>query len=74
MLQTRHPAPGSKFNQQGGSDFNQRQHSGEAQLQDTAFLDRPNRYFNHDVLRYEKRMVDTWFDKTILSGAPAAGR
>ena len=47
--------------------------SGEAQLQDTAFLDRPNRYFNHDILRYEKRMVDSWFDKTILAGQPPAG-
>lgn len=27
MLQTRHPAPGSKFNQQVGSNFNQRQQS-----------------------------------------------
>jgi hypothetical protein len=47
--------------------------SGDAQLRDTAFLDRPNRYFNHDMLRYEKRMVDAWFEKTILSGErPAA--
>lgn len=48
--------------------------SGDAQLRDTAFLDRPNRYFNHDILRFEKRMVDSWFEKTILSGAHAAGR
>lgn len=48
--------------------------SGDAQLRDTAFLDRPNRYFNHDTLRYEKRMVDAWFEKTILSGESAAGR
>ena len=48
--------------------------SGDAQLRDTAFLDRPNRYFNHDILRFEKRMVDAWFEKTILSGEHAAGR
>lgn len=48
--------------------------SGDAQLRDTAFLDRPNRYFNHDTLRYEKRMVDSWFEKNILSGPHAAGR
>lgn len=47
--------------------------SGDAQLRDTAFLDRPNRYFNHDMLRYEKRMIDAWFDKTILSGERSAG-
>lgn len=47
--------------------------SGDAQLRDTAFLDRPNRYFNHDILRFEKRMVDSWFDKTILSAQRAAG-
>lgn len=45
--------------------------SGPAELRDTSFLDRPNRYFDHDILRYEKRMVDIWFEKTIL---PAAGR
>ena len=39
--------------------------SGDAQLRDTAFLDRPNRYFNHDILRYEKRMIDEWFTKKI---------
>lgn len=38
--------------------------SGDAQLHDTSFLDRPNRYFPHDALRYEKRMVDLWFEKT----------
>lgn len=48
--------------------------SGDAQLRDTAFLDRPNRYFNHDILRFEKRMVDMWFERTILSGEHAAGR
>lgn len=41
--------------------------SGDAQLRDTAFLDRPNRYFNHDIMRFEKRMIDSWFDKTFLS-------
>lgn len=43
--------------------------SGPAQLRDTSFLDRPNRYFPHDLLRYEKRMVDMWFDSTIVKAA-----
>lgn len=48
--------------------------SGDAQLRDTSFLDRPNRYFNHDTLRFEKRMVDMWFERTILSGERPAAR
>lgn len=40
--------------------------SGPAQLRDTSFLDRPNRYFPHDQLRYEKRMIDMWFESTII--------
>lgn len=44
--------------------------TGPAELRDTSFMDRPNRYMDHDILRYEKKMVDTWFDKTIV---PAAG-
>jgi hypothetical protein len=45
--------------------------NGAGELRDTAFLDRPNRYMDHDTIRFEKKMVDTWFEKTIL---PAAGR
>jgi hypothetical protein len=48
--------------------------SGDAQLRDTAYLDRPNRYVDHDTVRFEKRMVDTWFDRTILAGERGAGR
>jgi hypothetical protein len=47
--------------------------SGDAQLQDTGFLDRPNRYFNHDTLRFEKKMIDVWFEKVILAGERPAG-
>jgi hypothetical protein len=43
---------------------------GDAELRDMSFMDRPNRYMSNDPIRYEKRMVDVWFDKTI---APAAG-
>ena len=45
--------------------------SGDAELRDTSFLDRPNRYMDHDTSRFEKKMIDAWFEKTIL---PAAGR
>ena len=45
--------------------------SGDAELRDTSFLDRPNRYMDHDTSRFEKKMIDTWFEKTIV---PAAGR
>ena len=45
--------------------------TGPGELRDTSFMDRPNRYMDHDTLRFEKKMVDTWFEKTIL---PAAGR
>ena len=45
--------------------------SGDAELRDTSFLDRPNRYMDHDVSRFEKKMIDAWFEKTIV---PAAGR
>ena len=44
---------------------------GDAELRDTSFLDRPNRYMDHDTSRFEKKMIDAWFDKTIM---PAAGR
>ena len=45
--------------------------SGPVELRDTSFLDRPNRYMDHDTIRFEKKMVDAWFEKTIV---PAAGR
>ena len=40
--------------------------SGKARLADMAYMSRPVRGFDNDSLRYEKRMVDDWFNKTIL--------
>jgi hypothetical protein len=39
--------------------------SGEAQLSDMSYLDHVNRYFDTEPLRYEKQMIDDWFEKTI---------
>jgi hypothetical protein len=39
--------------------------SGEAQLSDMSYLDHVNRYFDGEPLRYEKQMIDEWFEKTI---------
>jgi len=39
--------------------------SGEAQLSDMNYLDRHSRYFDSEPLRYEKQMIDEWFEKTI---------
>lgn len=40
--------------------------SGKARLADMSYLQRPVRGFDTDALRYEKRMLDEWFNKTIL--------
>lgn len=39
--------------------------SGEAQIQDMDYQNHLNRYFDSDALRYEKQMIDDWFEKTI---------
>ena len=39
--------------------------SGEAQLSDMNYLNHTNRYFDGEPLRYEKQMIDDWFEKTI---------
>ena len=39
--------------------------SGEAQLSDMNYLDHHTRYFDSEPLRYEKQMIDDWFEKTI---------
>jgi hypothetical protein len=39
--------------------------SGEAQLQDMDYQNHLNRYFDSEPLRYEKQMIDDWFEKTI---------
>jgi Protein of unknown function (DUF3016) len=39
--------------------------SGEARLTDMNYLDHRIRYFDSEPLRYEKQMIDDWFEKTI---------
>jgi len=39
--------------------------SGEAQLSDMNYLAHTTRYFDSEPLRYEKQMIDDWFEKTI---------
>jgi hypothetical protein len=40
--------------------------SGDAELSDMMYMQRMNRYSDGDQLRYEKQMIDEWFNKTIL--------
>ena len=40
--------------------------SGEEQLSDMNYLHRVNRYFDGESLRYEKQIIDDWFNKTIV--------
>lgn len=40
--------------------------SGNARLSDMNYLGRINRLTDGDRLRYEKRMIEEWFNKTIL--------
>lgn len=40
--------------------------SGDAELSDMMYLQRLNRYSDGEPLRFEKQMIDDWFDKTIL--------
>jgi hypothetical protein len=47
--------------------------SGEAQLSDMSYLDHTTRYFDGEALRYEKQMIDEWFEKTI-GPLPQRGR
>jgi hypothetical protein len=44
--------------------------SGESELSDMTYMDRLNRYSDGDPLRYEKRMIDEWFKKTIVAKQP----
>jgi hypothetical protein len=39
--------------------------SGEAQLSDMNYLNHTSRYFDSEPMRYEKSMIDDWFEKTI---------
>ncbi|UVW29241.1 DUF3016 domain-containing protein [Massilia sp. H6] len=44
--------------------------SGNARLQDMAYLDRISRFSDHDSLRYEKRMIEDWFNQTFVRKNP----
>jgi hypothetical protein len=44
--------------------------SGNSRLSDMLYMDRINRYADSEPLRYEKLMLDEWFKKTIVPGAP----
>jgi hypothetical protein len=48
--------------EQGGSVMA----SGDADLSDMMYLQRLTRYYDGDPVRFEKQMIDDWFDKTIL--------
>lgn len=49
--------------------------SGDARLSDMSYLNRLNRYSSSEPLRYEKLMMDEWFDKTFdISAAQQASR
>jgi len=39
---------------------------GDARLADMNYMQRINRFSDSDALRAEKRMIDEWFDETIL--------
>nr|WP_229419560.1 DUF3016 domain-containing protein [Pseudoduganella dura] len=49
-------------------------HSGEVTLRDMGFSNRANRYYNGDVLRFEKQMLDEWFYATVLPSERSARR
>lgn len=40
--------------------------SSEVKLKDMSFLDRANRFFRNDSLKYEKNMLKNWFDREFL--------
>lgn len=40
--------------------------TGDAKLSDMNYMQRINRFSDSDALRAEKRMIDEWFDATIL--------
>jgi hypothetical protein len=40
--------------------------TGDAKLSDMSYQQRISRFSDGDSLRYEKRMIDEWFDETIL--------
>jgi hypothetical protein len=45
--------------------------SGDEQLANMNYMQRINRYWETDPLRYEKQMLDDWFDKTIVQNRHA---
>jgi len=45
--------------------------AGEETVTDLNYLGRPTRYGSHDRLRYEKAMLDGWFQRRIVERRPA---
>ncbi len=46
--------------------------SGTAQLSDMNYLQSFNQYSSNEFLRYEKRMIDEWFKKSVMGAANVA--
>lgn len=44
--------------------------SGEEKLNNMDYLDRLNRYNSSDPLRYEKQMIDEWFNRKFVAARP----
>lgn len=47
--------------------------SGESNLSNMNYQQRMNRYFSSDALRYEKQMMDDWFDAEFIHPKAAKG-
>lgn len=48
--------------------------SGKVELRDMAFMDRANRYYDGDALRFEKPMINEWFHTVVAPKQHYASR
>ena len=48
--------------------------SGDENLSDMSYLDHYNHYSSNEPLRYEKKMIESWFLKTIVPHPPVASK
>ena len=48
--------------------------SGDEKLSDMTYLDHYNHYTSNEPLRYEKKMIESWFLKTIVPPAAVAAK
>ncbi len=48
--------------------------NGDEKLSDMTYLDHYNHYTNNEPLRYEKKMIESWFLKTIVPPATVAAK